>query len=203
MNTHSSPSGHSRPVQWEQWILDYPGILVAAAWGLAEGTLFFIIPDVFLSYVAIFSWRRSWKHVVAAAAGALLAGAFLFHWSTASPVAAHAAIVRVPFVREAMFSRVDEGFRTHGPLAIFLGSVSGIPYKLYAVEAPKFSREAAFLVATPPARLVRFLLVWASFGAVAGWLQRKFGWPRWKCSLIHASIWIVSYAIYWGTIWFP
>ena len=175
---------------------------MAAAWGLAEGTFFFIIPDVFLSYVATLSWRRTWKHVVAAAAGALLGGAFLFHWSTAAPGAAHEAITRVPFVREAMFSRVDEGFRTHGLLAIFLGSVTGIPYKLYAVEAPKFSREAAFLLATLPGRLVRFLLVWSAFGAVAGWLQRKFAWPRWKYSLIHASIWIVSYVIYWGRIWY-
>jgi hypothetical protein len=202
VNTHSATSGHSLSPLWEQWILNYPGVLVAAAWGLAEGTFFFIIPDVFLSCVAIFNWRRTWKHVMAAAAGALLGGAFLFHWSTASPGAAHAAITRVPFVREAMFSSVDEGFRSHGLLAIFLGSVSGIPYKLYAVEAPKFSREGAFLLATPPARLVRFLLVWVAFGAVAGWLRRKFAWPRWKCFLTHVSIWIVSYTIYWGRIWY-
>jgi hypothetical protein len=200
VNSVALPPGQLRHFAWEHWILGYPGILLSLAWGLAEGTFFFIVPDVFLSYVAIFNWRRTWKHVAASAVGALLGGVFLFHWSSASPGAAHEAIVRVPFVREAMFTRVDEGFRAHGLLAIFLGSVSGIPYKLYAVEAPKFSGQAVFLLATPPARLVRFLLVWAVFGAVAQWLQRKYVWQRWRCALFYALIWMISYTIYWGRV---
>ena len=149
----------SRRATWEKWFLGYPGMFVALAWGFAEGTFFFIIPDVFLSYAAILDWPRTWKHLAAATAGALLGGALLFQWSAASPIEAHAEIMRVPFVREVMFAKVDEGFRTRGLPAIFLGSISGIPYKLYAVEAPKFCPELTFLLATPPSRLVRFLLV--------------------------------------------
>ena len=200
MSTHAVAHVHSRRAAWENWMLGHPGIFVAMLWGFAEGTFFFIIPDVFLSFVAILSWRRTWKHLLASAIGALLGGALLFHWSTVSPAEAHESIERVPFVREAMFTKVDEGFRAHGLLAILLGSVSGIPYKLYAVEAPKFCRETEFLLATPPARLVRFLLVWAGFGVAASWLQQELAWMRWKQIAAHATIWVVSYAFYWGRL---
>ena len=39
---------------------------------------------------------------------------------------------------------------------MLLGSVSGIPYKLYAVEVPKFTGPLEFLLVTPPTRAVRF-----------------------------------------------
>ncbi len=175
-------------------------MIVALLWGFAESTFFFVIPDVFLSYAAILSWRRTWKHLLAATAGALLGGAMLFQWSAAKPISAHGAIARVPFVREGMFAQVDAGFRTHGLLSIFLGSVSGIPYKLYAVEGPKFCSEAQFLFATPLARLIRFLLVWSGFGAVARWLQMKYGWRGWKPGLTHAAVWIAVYSLYWGRL---
>jgi hypothetical protein len=58
-----------------------------------------------------------------------------------------------------MFAKVDDGFRNQGLLSVLFGSVSGLPYKLYAVEAPEFTSQAEFLLATPPARAVRFLLV--------------------------------------------
>jgi len=34
-------------------MLGRPGMVVAFLWGLAEATFFFIIPDVFLSFVAM------------------------------------------------------------------------------------------------------------------------------------------------------
>jgi membrane protein YqaA with SNARE-associated domain len=177
-----------------------PGLVVAFLWGLAEATFFFIIPDVFLSFVAMLDWRSTWRHIVAALAGALLGGALLFHWSQADPEAAHATVARVPFIAPGMFAKVNSGFDKMGLLAILSGSVSGIPYKLYAVEAPRISTQFAFLLATPPARAVRFTLVWMIFGAAAGWLRRRCALPTRKLVYIHAVIWIASYAFYWGRI---
>ena len=133
-----------------------PGILAAFLWGLAEATFFFVIPDVLLSFVAILDWPRTWKHVLAAIAGALLGGALLFHWASVDSAGARAAVSHVPFIRERMFREVSGGFRHEGWLSILLGSFSGIPYKLYAVEAPEFTSPLEFLLATPPARAVRF-----------------------------------------------
>lgn len=128
------------------------GLVVAFLWGLAEATFFFVIPDVLLSFVAMLDWRSTWRHIVAALAGAVLGGALLFQWSQADPEAAHAAVARVPFITPGMFAKVNSGFDKMGLLAVLAGSVSGIPYKLYAVEAPRVSTQFAFLLATPPAR---------------------------------------------------
>lgn len=92
-------------------------MLAAFLWGLAEATFFFVIPDVLLSFVAILDWPRTWKHVLAAIAGA------------------RAAVPHFPFIRESMFRKVSGGFRRQAWLSMLLGSVSGVPYKLYAVEA--------------------------------------------------------------------
>ena len=150
---NSTGAGLSRSA-WQESFPGRPGVLAAFIWGLAEATFFFVIPDVLLSFVAILDWPRTWRHILAAIAGALLGGALLFHWASAD-----SAVARVPFIRENMFAKVDDGFRIQGLLSVLFGSVSGLPYKLYAVEAPKFTSQTEFLLATPPARAVRFLLV--------------------------------------------
>jgi hypothetical protein len=188
------------PAPWSPWLLGAPGLAIAFLWGLAEGTFFFVIPDVFLSLVAILDRRFSWKHITCALLGATLGGAILFHWAERDSPAAHAAMARVPFVREPMFTRVEDGFHNDGLAAMAIGSVSGVPYKLYAVEAPKFCSFAIFLLATPPARAVRFLLVWFAFGAVAAWLRKSAGLRTPSLLTIYAAIWFTTYAFYWGKI---
>ena len=168
--------------------------------GFRRGYLLFVIPDVFLSLVAILQWPRTWKHVLSAVAGALLGGALLFHLAAAHQQNAHAAVARIPFIREHMFVKVDDGFRSQGLYALFWGSIEGIPYKLYAVEAPRFTRENRFLLATPPARAVRFLLVWSVFGLIAGWLRTHLALRMAHLLWIHSLVWIVVYAFYWGRI---
>jgi membrane protein YqaA with SNARE-associated domain len=196
---NSTGAGLSR-CAWQESFLGHPGVLAAFICGLAEATFFFVIPDVFLSFVAILDWPRTWRHFLAAIAGALLGGALLFHWASSDSDAARAAVAGVPFIRENMFAEVDHGFRNQGLLSVLLGSVSGLPYKLYAVEAPKFTSQTEFLLATPPARAVRFLLVWAAFGAAGSWLRTRRHWPLSRLIKIHAALWIASYAFYWGRI---
>jgi membrane protein YqaA with SNARE-associated domain len=175
-------------------------MLLALAWGFAEATVFFVIPDVLLSYVVILDWKSTWRHILAAIGGALLGGALLFHWSRVDPEMARSMVARVPFVTEEMFERADEGLKVHGLAGVFIGSVTGLPFKLYAVEAPKYFSSARFLLVTPPARFVRFFLVWAGFGATAAWLKKNYAVRTSRLTGIHAVFWIVSYAIYWGRI---
>jgi len=195
----AAPAGASGSA-WERWLSGRPGMLVAFLWGLAEATFFFVIPDVFLSFVAILTGRRTWAHILAAIFGAVVGGALLFQWAQTNPARAHAAVARVPFIQESMFVSVDEGLRTQGLAAVLIGSVTGVPYKLYAVEAPKFSTERDFLLATPPARAVRFLAVWLIFAGAAGWLRKRRSWQTQQLVRVHAAVWIVTYAFYWGRI---
>ena len=185
---------------WMRFLAGKPGIILACLWGLAEGTLFFVVPDVFLSLVAILQPRRAWRHVIAATAGALLAGILLFGWALRDVVAARNAVGRVPFVTAAMFTRVDESYRLHGVGAVFLGPLTGTPYKLYAVEAPAYVGELSFLAATVPARAERFVVVCLLFAVPAAWIRNKWKLSNERLLMIHAAVWIAFYAFYWSTI---
>jgi membrane protein YqaA with SNARE-associated domain len=185
---------------WIQRILGTPGILLSFAWGFAEGTFFFVVPDVALSLVALVQPRRAWRHVLAALLGGMIAGALLFGRAQRNPGGARSAIARVPLVSAAMLAQVQASYRTHGIGAVFLGPWSGIPYKVYAVEAPPFLGAAEFVMSAATARALRFLLLWAVFGIVGQWLLQRRGWTIVKIVKAHGAFWVLFYAFYWGMI---
>jgi len=179
------------------WLLGKPGIAVALLWGFAEGTLFFILPDVPLSFVALFRPRRALLHIAAIVVGAVLAGTLMFTWSEHSQ-SARRAVEHVPAVTPSMFVRAEQDLRDYGIWGTGLGPVRGIPYKVYAVEAPAHSSLWMFLLVTIPARLWRLVMVWLGF-AGAGAILRRLG----RVSIapaLHAIFWAVTYAIYWTKV---
>lgn len=171
--------------------------MLAFAWGFAEGSLFFILPDVLLSFTALFRPRRAVVHMAAIMIGAVLAGAVMFSWSAQTPAARH-AVANVPAVTPAMFERAERDLREYGVAGTAFGPARGIPYKVYAVEAPAHSNLLPFLLWTIPARLWRFVAVWLGF-AGAGVLLRKLGRIG-PAPAVHAVFWIVTYAIYWASV---
>jgi hypothetical protein len=179
------------------WLMRWPGIVLTFLWGFAEATLFFILPDVPLSLVAMFRPRRGLLHMMAIVVGAVLGGVLMFSWSAHS-VRAREVVARVPAVSPAMFVGADRDLREHGLLGASLGPVRGIPYKVYAVEAPAHSTLWPFLLVTVPARLWRLVAVWLGF-AGAGVVLRKLGRQS-LAPALHAIFWIVTYAIYWSTV---
>lgn len=182
---------------WANWLTGWPGITLAFLWGFAEGTLFFILPDVHLSLAAMLRPRRALLHLAAIVAGALLAGAVMFSWAAHGPTARH-AVAHVPLVTPAMFDRAESDYRELGIWAASMGPIRGIPYKVYAVEAPQHSTLHSFLMVTIPARIWRPVVVWLCF-AGTGLLLRKLG----RASLapaLHAPFWTVVYIIYWARV---
>jgi len=181
-------------------MLGWPGIALAFLWGLAEGTLFFVVPDVLLSLAAMFAPRRALRHVAAATAGAVVAGAIMFSWSEMAPMRARGVVLAVPFVRASMFNTVGEGYFRDGTWAVFKGPALGIPYKIYAIEAPRYVKKLPFLAASIPARVWRFVAVWLLF-AVGGVVLRKAMPVRAQVlAAVHALVWIAFYAYYWATV---
>jgi hypothetical protein len=183
--------------RWARWMTRWPGPALAFLWGFAEGTLFFILPDVPLSFVALFRPRRALLHMAAIVAGAVVAGAFMFTWSVRS-ADARAAVAHVPAVSPSMFVQAERDWNRYGVWGASLGPIRGIPYKVYAVEAPRYSGLWTFLLVTIPARLWRLVVVWLGF-AGAGSLLRKFGRAA-LAPVLHALFWIVTYAIYWTSV---
>jgi len=198
-----APADSAEPLQlkspqlepsWANWLTRWPGVVLAFFWGFAEGTLFFILPDVPLSLAALYRPRRALLHLAAIVAGALLAGALMFSWAARSPAARH-AVAHVPLVRPAMFQRAADDYRELGPSAVSLGPARGIPYKVYAVLAPEHVSLRSFLIVTIPARAWRLLAVWLLF-AVAGVFLRRLRRAT-LLPAIHGFFWIVVYVVYW------
>ena len=171
-------------------------IILGFLWGLAEGTFFFVIPDVLITFVALFSWRRSLACMGATLAGSLLGGSIVYLLASANPAAASALVHAVPFIPESMFEAARRLFETHGALGHFYGTTSGIPYKLFASLAPPFSPLPVFLLASIPMRLGRFLFTWAGAMLAGHFLKTRMKMAGRPLMLVHAFCWVVIYVFY-------
>lgn len=84
----------------------------AAAWGFAEATLFFIVPDVLLSIIIVRRGRRvAWIATVWAIAGAVVGGALMYCWSAQNASGVIALLDRLPAISPAMIARVGGDLR--------------------------------------------------------------------------------------------
>ena len=171
-------------------------MLVAGLWGFAEATVFFLVPDVWLTAIAV---RNGLKPALLACltalAGALLGGLAMYGWGAANPDAARAMLDWVPAIDTAMIGQVRASLHEGGAKATFLGPLQGVPYKIYAVEAAGAGIGLAmFLAVSIPARLLRFLLVTAVAWSISAALARHVG-PRVRTGLL-AGAWGIFYTAY-------
>ena len=170
-------------------------VLVAAMWGFSEATLFFIVPDVFLTVVALRDRRTALRGCGAAVAGALAGGLLLYLWGRADPSGATSALLAVPAIGQAMIQDVRSDLASRGLAALFLGPLKGTPYKIYAVASGDMGIGLPlFLLVSVPARGIRFLIVtltvsWASGGPLASW-------PLGRKRVLAIALWTMFYAVY-------
>ena len=133
---------------------------LAAVWGFAEATLFFVVPDVALSFLALRSRRIAVVACLWAFAGALIGGAVMYAWGTRSPDSAETALAAIPAIDEEMIARVRRELKDHGAASVAKGPLRTTPYKIYAVEGGALGVSPAAMIGTSFAsRLGRFLLV--------------------------------------------
>lgn len=177
------------------WIL-WAGV----AWGFAEATLFFIVPDVLLTLVALYSLRRSIKLVAFILLGALVGGTVMFYQGAKDPARAQVIVLHVPFVSMAMFTKTHAGFERDGIWTLAKSPGNGIPYKVYCAQASRYAGWPSFIAISALARLERFAPFWLA-AAVFGFAFRKQIKRRpWFPTAVHACLWTLGYALYWSTI---
>jgi hypothetical protein len=165
-------------------------------WALAEASFFFIVPDVLLTAAALhLGVRRGLVFSILAAASAVAMGAAMWYWAARNPDTARAAMLLVPAVGKDLLERAHHAFDGIWPLRMLLGALSGVPYKLYAVEAgARHIPLPWFLAASFFARLSRFWLTVALAGLGRSFLMR-FGKPRWVAPA-WLSAWSLVYSVY-------
>lgn len=171
---------------------------IAAAWGFAEATVFFIVPDVWTSRVALRHPRRALATCASAVAGAMVGGAVVHTIASRTPASDTARwLARIPAISDAMVARVDSEVSERGFLAVLVGPTKGVPYKIYArsvgVQGLSLPRLMAWTI---PARAIRFLLVTGATGALASGAQRLGISTPTTEKATHALGWAAFYAWY-------
>jgi membrane protein YqaA with SNARE-associated domain len=188
--------------RWLVAWLGRTGTGAALVWGFAEGTLFFVVPDVGFTLTTAFRPSRGLAQLALAVAGALVAGSVMYAWARSNPREARAAVAAVPFVGESMIEATDRRLDSRGVRAMFDSPLGGVPYKVYAVLAPERLSYAEFLLLSVLARAERMLVTWIPTALIARWFRRmEEGRKRRILLIAHAAIWIVVYALYWGKLW--
>jgi hypothetical protein len=195
-------AGNEIEPRWVRWLFGRPGVWAAGVWGFAEGTLFFVVPDVLFTLTTALRPRRGLLHLVLAVAGAIPAGFLMYSWSAANAVQARSAVTSVPFVEEFQLKETYDRLKSNGAVTMLSDPLGGVPYKVYAVVAPLQLSPREFLLFSIPARAVRMLITWIPAALIGLALRRVEGAKRTGLVLrLHAVAWIAIYAVYWGKLW--
>jgi membrane protein YqaA with SNARE-associated domain len=170
----------------------------AAGWGVLEATVFFLVPDVFLTWVAIRRGTQAALRATAfAVAGAVVGGVLAYCWGALSPDSAAAVMASLPGIDEPMVERVAHEVEAKGSAALLDGPGRAQPYKLYAVAAGEQGANLLALVLwTVPGRAVRFVLS-SAIAAAAAAVGKRFV----RSSLVIAAwalVWTGVYAVLWS-----
>jgi membrane protein YqaA with SNARE-associated domain len=169
--------------------------IIAALWGFAEATVFFIVPDVFLSALALRNLRLGIVACLFAVGGALAGGAVMYEWGLKDATGSLAVVEAVPAISPEMLTRIHRSLKEKGASAILAGPLFGVPYKAFAIQAPAIGIGLApFLLMSVPARLLRFLPVtlvcwWIGDRLLSTWAFRR------KLAVL-LMCWVVFYAFY-------
>ncbi len=157
--------------------------------------MFFVVPDVLLSAVALTSIRRSLLLSVWVLAGALVGGALMWAFGRADLAHGKDLLVLLPAIDAAMIADVGRQLESSGLPAVFAGPVTGTPYKIYALLSGGLGISLVqFLLVSVPARMLRFIIVTMAVGGVSKLLERWLN-LRWRRALLALS-WTAFYAWY-------
>lgn len=113
-------------------LLAYLGSLL---WGFAEATLFFIVPDVLLSWLALRERRVALMACGYAVIGALLGGIVMYYWGAQDLSGARDMLGQLPAINSALLDDAQLQLQQMGVLALLQGGFSGVPYKAYVIHA--------------------------------------------------------------------
>ena len=176
---------------------------MAFCWGWSEATWFFVIPDVWLSLVALMGLRIALFCTLSAVSGAL-AGAITLY---ACPLPRLPQLwLALPGFRASMLEVARGHLAAGGAWGMEQGAPAGIPFRAYVWLCQQQGVPLASVLRVAPwVRLERMLfpplLVWASFGLVKALCRRLHlsDMPlRAVMLVVIGLLWVAIYAYYWG-----
>lgn len=174
--------------------------VAAFVWGLAEATVFFIVPDVLLTYAAIrLGMKKALTLCVSAALGAVLGGTAMIVAAGHDPAAVNAMLDAIPAISAGMIAETRAAMIGNWPAAVFTGAVTGIPFKIFAAQSAILEIPAvAFLGIGLAARLARFVLA-VALARLAEAALRSAGAGRYAVAA-WLGFWCLFYAFYFSVM---
>jgi membrane protein YqaA with SNARE-associated domain len=179
-------------------------------WGLAEATVFFVVPDVLLCYWAMKSAKEAMASTLAAVAGAMLGAVVLYaclDLDASSYTFFHGVWRSLPGFRAKMAEAAADHLRSAGARGLLSGPSSGIPYRVYVLEAWKLKLSLGeLLLWTPFARLERIVIAPLAVLALRFLTERvltpRFRRVRWNWVLAGLIViyWVSLYIWYWWSL---
>ncbi|NRG19597.1 hypothetical protein HPQ64_18050 [Rhizobiales bacterium] len=177
-----------------------PWHLAAIAWGFAEATVFFLVPDVLLTFTAIrFGMKTAFALSATAAIGAVAGGAVMIAAAGHHAAAVTAILDAIPAISPGMIAETRAEMIENWPFAVFIGAVTGVPFKIFAVQSAVLQiAEEAFLSVAFAARLARFVLaVLLARIAIAG--LKRAGMEH-RAAPAWFGFWCLFYVFYFSTM---
>ena len=170
-------------------------VIIGFLWGFAEGTAFFIVPDVYLGLVALFNWKRGLWAMAAAVIGAMVGGSVMYNLAAKDLPALNLFLTRIPLINDQMVADIADKMHTDGLITMVNGPLRGIPYKVYAVQAGGQTLPyLPFLFMTILARLERLLPVTLLAGGLGKWFKDFIE--------KHTALVVSAYVLIWAIIYF-
>lgn len=172
--------------------------LIAFLWGFAEATFFFFIPDIYLTKIALFNFKKSIKACFVAAFAACIGGGLMYLWASQGYQQAYRFLTFVPAIFPNLIAVVNHNAQLTPLYSLFIAPLKGIPYKIYAIElGAHHVNFMQFIVTSFFARLLRFILV-SSFGAIVSNILKKYTSDR-TIENVHIIVWLMVYSLYFCT----
>jgi hypothetical protein len=166
-------------------------------WGLAEGVVFFIVPDVYISAAALFSYRAGAVAWAASIAGSLVAVTCIRMLMVLPGVDYLGFLDAVPGISDGLIGRMRAAIVVGGLPYTPLLVVGGVPLKVYAAAGFASGLSlGAVLLWTVFARVVRIAPTVMVLAAVRRLFRRRIDEHpgAWLGALV--VFWVVFYAFY-------
>lgn len=176
-------------------------LALVGIWAFAEALIFFVVADVPISFIAVrYGLKASIRAALCAMLMAAVGGTALLIWARADTESARNIILSLPAISNEMFDKVQADFARDGYWSMFIGSFSGVPYKLYAYTASAAlpGGHIGFFFASMAARIPRFICVSLLVSLISKLLARWFS-TRTRL-IVLVAFWVGFYAWYFSVM---
>lgn len=166
-------------------------------WGFAEGLFFFIVPDVYVSFAALFALRAGAVAWAASIAGSLAAVCCIYLLAVVG-LDYRSFLDRIPGISGEMLASVERTLRSGLPYTPWLIG-GGIPLKVYAGVALSSGIGlglGSLLLWTVFARVVRIAPTYALVAATQLLFRRSIDARPRAWFVLLCVVWVVFYIFY-------